>query len=63
MTEYYIWSYEHNAWWKPNSIGYTIDLRQAGRYTAEQVKVIIPNDLKREDGYPDEIAFEVPKIV
>ena len=30
--EWYIWSYEHNAWWKPNSRGYTHDLREAGRY-------------------------------
>src|SRR6185503_1236517 len=31
--EFYIWSIEHNAWWRPNSRGYCISLLAAGRYS------------------------------
>lgn len=27
---YLIWSYEHNAWWKPNRWGYTTNIKEAG---------------------------------
>jgi hypothetical protein len=33
---YLIWSYEHTAWWLPNSKGYTKFLSQAGNYTPKQ---------------------------
>lgn len=36
-----IWSYEHNGWWKPDSWGYTNDLRRAGRYTLDEAKKIL----------------------
>lgn len=26
-----IWSYEHDAWWKPGGFGYTSTLAEAGR--------------------------------
>lgn len=29
---YLIWSYEHDAWWKPGWHGYTKDISEAGRY-------------------------------
>ena len=32
MTLYLIWSYEHQAWWRPWGSGYTKDLKEAGRY-------------------------------
>ena len=31
-----IWSNEHNAYWKPNEIGYTTDIDEAGRYTHDE---------------------------
>ncbi len=31
-----IWSNEHGAWWMPEYMGYTHDVRCAGRYTKEQ---------------------------
>ena len=27
-----IWSNQHKAWWKPNRVGYTKSVREAGRY-------------------------------
>jgi hypothetical protein len=35
MDEYLIWSNEHRAWWRHNARGYTISLRNAGRYSRE----------------------------
>lgn len=31
--KYLIWSFEHNAWWKPNEMGYTENIVLAGRYS------------------------------
>lgn len=35
-----IWSNEHNAWWAPNSRGYVVDRKSAGRYIVEEAKKI-----------------------
>ena len=37
---YYIWSYEHNAWWGHNSRGYTTDLKYAGKYAEKDAREI-----------------------
>lgn len=39
--DYVIWSFEHDAWWKPGRSGYTQDLYQAGLYTAEDAARIV----------------------
>jgi len=31
----WIWTGEHNAWWRPEGSGYTTDIRQAGVYQAQ----------------------------
>ena len=36
-----IWSIEHNAWWMPNSMGYTSDRSKAGRYTFQDALAIV----------------------
>ena len=38
--EYLIWSNEHNAWWCPNSRGYTQFIELAGIYTIEEATKI-----------------------
>lgn len=39
-TKFYIWSIEHDAWWAPDSLGYTREIELAGTYdrtTAHQI--------------------------
>lgn len=36
MREFVIWSFEHAQWWRPNQLGYTRALSEAGRYTAQE---------------------------
>lgn len=31
-----IWSVEHQAWWRPDGVGYSKKMEHAGRYTAEE---------------------------
>jgi len=47
--KYVIWSYEHNAWWAPNHSGYTTELQQAGRYSAEEAGAIVTNSIWLEE--------------
>lgn len=34
--KFLIWSNEHNAWWRPNSQGYTHSIEAAGRYSLKE---------------------------
>lgn len=36
-----IWSIEHDAWWRPQSLGYTRTLSEAGRYTRHEAEQIL----------------------
>lgn len=31
-----IWSGQHNGFWRPHGMGYTLDLMQAGRFSFEE---------------------------
>ena len=43
MTKFLIWSIEHGAWWAPARTGYTVNIREAGRYTWGEAKEIVDN--------------------
>lgn len=49
MARYLIWSFEHQAWWRPNSNGYTTDLAQAGRYSQEEAGRIVTQSIFLEE--------------
>lgn len=55
--DYLIWSNEHNAWWNPNSAGYTNSSSAAGRYTREKALAICrqARDGWDSQGVPPEI--------
>jgi hypothetical protein len=39
---YLLWSNKHNAWWRPDSCGYTDKVEEAGEYTeAEAVGKVV----------------------
>lgn len=38
--KYHVWSLEHAAWWKPNSMGYTHKIEEAGKYYLEEAESI-----------------------
>ena len=40
-SEYYIWSIEHNAWWRSDREGYTPHLFLAGLYGQEEAAAIV----------------------
>lgn len=42
-TKWLIWSNEHNGWWKPNSMGYCRDRKDAGRFDYKEACEIVEN--------------------
>lgn len=38
---FYIWSVEHNAWWRPHERGYTQSVAEAGVYHEARAKEIV----------------------
>jgi hypothetical protein len=40
---YLIWSYQHEAWWRPGSHGYTWDIVGAGLYGKGEAEAIVKN--------------------
>jgi hypothetical protein len=51
MSDYVIWSFEHEAWWAPDRCGYTEFLDQAGRYGDAEAHQIVrdANVVRREE--------------
>lgn len=46
---YFIWSFEHGAWWKPDRQGYTTNLSEAGRYEAGEAGDIMVADVEMNE--------------
>jgi len=43
MEKYYIWSNEHQLWWKPQCHGYTENIWEAGQYSKTEAEEIVEN--------------------
>lgn len=67
---YLIWSNEHRQWWRPNSMGYTSNISEAGLYSQGAMREIIkgatldwhqaPNELPvRAIDLPDEAKLKI----
>ena len=57
---YVIWSHEHVAWWRPNHLGYTNILSEAGRYSGNEAMVPVLNDVKHNEiAIPEFTALEL----
>ena len=66
MSEpYLIWSRQRSAWWRPNSAGYTQDVRNAGLYSKDEA---IDISFTARDGWldpvqpPTELAIPLSSI-
>jgi hypothetical protein len=46
---WYIWSFEHKQWWRPQHRGYTSHLNEAGLYSSDEVCTIISLDVLRQE--------------
>jgi hypothetical protein len=63
--QYLVWSNEHQAWWRPNSAGYSTDVRNAGRYSrAEAIEIsgTARNGWRKPERLPDELAINIQDL-
>lgn len=63
--QYLVWSNEHRAWWRPNSAGYSRDVRYAGRYSrAEAIEIsgTARNGWRDPTRLPDELAINIQDL-
>lgn len=61
--QWLIWSNEHRAWWRPNSMGYTIHRAAAGRYTWAEALDIVEGANSGLDKEPNEAMVPVHEVV
>jgi hypothetical protein len=57
-----IWSLEHDAWWNPNSMGYTQERSKAGRYDLNEALVIVHNANFRCGNKPNEALVPLDPV-
>lgn len=62
--EYFVWSNEHRAWWRPNSRGYCLNIADAGIYSREEAIAIcaLGRDGWNGGSPPDEIPVRVADV-
>lgn len=53
-----IWSYQHTAWWRPGSRGYTWDIAKAGLYEKAEAEGIVENARGEEAMLPARPTLE-----
>lgn len=62
-NKYLIWSNEHAAWWRPNRLGYTAIISQAGRYSREEAETICERANQHRQGKePHEVMVLAPEV-
>lgn len=59
---YLIWSNEHRAWWKANSLGYTTDIREAGVYGEGTADAVCEGATMDWTSSPNEIPVLVESL-
>lgn len=63
MSRYVIWSNEHKAWWRPNRLGYTNVLKEAGLYSQEDAQDITADaTIHWTRGRPNELPIRVADL-
>jgi hypothetical protein len=71
-AQYLVFSWEHNAFWRPDRCGYTRFIEKAGRYSREEAEAICRDadyrtyaEQKRADPEtpPSEICFPAPEAL
>lgn len=58
-TDWLVWSNRHNNWWRAWGCGYTLGLREAGRYSHEAALAICERTAW-ESGVPSEVMIPAP---
>lgn len=59
-NKYFIWSYEHDAWWRPDFCGYSKDINEAGYYSFKDVAAICKSaNLNNEEINPNEVMIHI----
>lgn len=60
--DYLIWSHEHGAWWKPNSLGYTTNISRAGVYSRDDATDIVRRATIDWTRAPNEVPVAVSDL-
>lgn len=59
---YLIWSNEHRAWWRPDSFGYSPDIRGAGVYSRNEARDICDKATFDWTHAPNEIVVRMEDL-
>jgi hypothetical protein len=61
--EFLIWSFEHDAWWRPEELGYTKKIDEAGTYSWERALEICAyaNGGVLRQAAPQEAIVPIPR--
>lgn len=60
---YLIYSFEHDAWWRPDRRGYTRNIDEAGRYSATEAGAIMQDaTLGHEAAVPELLAVDIINV-